>query len=149
LPLCRCPHNGKNRELPLHPSTLAALSTYASQRERLCPDPQTAGFFVSPAGARLILGTVQRTFSRLARQAGLTARSRQCRPRLHDLRHSFACRVVLGWYRDGLDVDAQMPRLSTYLGHADPSGTYWYLSAVPELLALAAERRDHIPGRRA
>ena len=140
---------GKSRELPLHPSTLAALSTYASQRERLCPNPQTAGFFVSPAGARLILGTVQRTFSRLARQTGLTARSRQCRPRLHDLRHSFACRVVLGWYRDGLDVDAQMPRLSTYLGHADPSGTYWYLSAVPELLALAAERRDHIPGRRA
>jgi integrase/recombinase XerD len=65
------------------------------------------------------------------------------------LRHSFACRVVLGWYRDGLDVDAQMPRLSTYLGHADPAGTYWHLSAVPELLALAAERRDRIPGRRA
>ena len=78
---------GKSRELPLHPSTLAALSTYASQRERLCPDPRTAGFFVSPAGTRLVLVTVQRTFSRLVRQAGLTARSPQCRPRLHDLRH--------------------------------------------------------------
>ena len=78
---------GKSRELPLHPSTLAALSAYASQRERLCPDPRTAGFFVSPAGTRLVLVTVQRTFSRLVRQAGLTARSPQCRPRLHDLRH--------------------------------------------------------------
>jgi integrase/recombinase XerD len=140
---------GNSRELPLHPTTLAALRVYASQRERLCPHPETAAFFVSAAGARLVLGTVQRTFSRLVRQAGLRARSRRCRPRPHDLRHSYACRVVLGWYRDGVDVDAQMPRLSTYLGHADPSGTYWYLSAVPELLALAAERRDHIPGRRA
>jgi integrase/recombinase XerD len=134
----------KSRELPLNPSTLKALRAYASLRDRLCPAPKAPSFFVSSAGTRLVYVTVQGTFARLARHAGLAARSERCRPRLHDLRHTFACRILLGWYRDGVDVDAHLPRLSTFMGHADPSGTYWYLSAVPELLSLAAERRDHI-----
>jgi len=134
----------KSRELPLNPSTLKALSAYTSLRDRLCPAPKAPSFFVSSAGTRLVYVTVQGTFARLARHAGLAARSERCRPRLHDLRHTFACRILLGWYRDGVDVDAHLPRLSTFMGHADPSGTYWYLSAVPELLSLAAERRDHI-----
>ncbi len=134
----------KSRELPLNPSTLKALRAYASLRDRLCPAPKAPSFFASSAGTRLVYVTVQGTFARLARHAGLAARSERCRPRLHDLRHTFACRILLGWYRDGVDVDAHLPRLSTFMGHADPSGTYWYLSAVPELLSLAAERRDHI-----
>jgi integrase len=76
------------------------------------------------------------------RRAGLQSRSATCRPRPHDLRHSFAVRTLLGWYRDGADVGAQMPLLSTYLGHVHPANTYWYLSAAPELLALVAARLD-------
>jgi hypothetical protein len=90
----------------------------------------------------LVYRTVQQTFSSLLRRAGLTPRSDRCRPRIHDARHSFAVRTVLGWYRDGVDVQARLPWLSTYLGHRKPACTYWYFSAVPELLALAAERRE-------
>ena len=52
-------------------------------------------------------------------------------------------RTLFGWYRDGADVQALLPRLSTYLGHVEPASTYWYLSAAPELMALAAGRLDH------
>lgn len=88
------------------------------------------------------------SFTLLVRRSGLAARSASCRPRPHDLRHSFAVATLLDWYRDGGDVAARLPLLSTYLGHVDPKGTYWYLQAAPELLALAAERLDaHQAGR--
>ena len=132
----------------MHPGTLDALRAYAQRRDELCPQPRTASFFVSAAGTRLVYNTVQPTFSRLARDAGLAPRSERCRPRLHDLRHSFTCTVLLGWYREGVDVEAHLPLLSTYLGHGNPSSTYWYVEAVPELLALAAERRDRAQGAR-
>jgi integrase len=137
---------GKSREVPLQRSTLDALKAYAQRRDELCPDPTTASLFVSPAGARLAYTTMHQTFARLVDQAGLGPRPPGRRPRLHDMRHSLACTVLLGWYRDGVDVDARLPLLSTFLGHSKPSHTYWYLSAVPELLALAAERRDHLRG---
>ena len=73
----------------------------------------------------------------------MTARSASCRPRIHDLRHSFAVATLLDAYRRGDDVEAMLPRLSTYLGHVKPKDTYWYLSAAPELLALAGERLEH------
>jgi integrase len=132
----------KSRELALHPSTVDALRGYASLRDRSLPSAATASFFVSAAGRRLVYRTVQHTFHRLAHDAGLRPRSDRCRPRIHDTRHSFAVRTVLGWYRDGVDVQARLPWLSTYLGHRKPACTYWYVSAVPELLALAAERRE-------
>ena len=132
----------KSRELALHPSTLDALLGYANLRDRLGTGPTMASFFVSAAGTRLAYSNVQRTFSRLVRHAGLKPRSDRCRPRIHDMRHSFAVRTVLGWYRDGVDVQARLLWLSTYMGHGNPACTYWYLSAVPELLALAAERRE-------
>jgi integrase/recombinase XerD len=138
----------KSREVPLHPSTLAALRAYASRRDQLCPDPSSASFFVSQAGSRLVYVTVQGIFARLAHTAGLRARSSRCRPRLHDWRHCFASSTLLGWYRAGVDVEANLPLLSTYLGHTNPASTYWYLSAVPELLALAAERRERTLGVR-
>jgi integrase/recombinase XerD len=140
---------GKSREVPLHRSALDALKVYEQRRDELCPDPKTASFFVSPAGTRLVYVTVQKAFSRLVEDAGLGPRSPGRRPRMHDMRHSLACTVLLGWYRDGVDVEAHLPVLSTFLGHGTPSSTYWYLSAVPELLALAAERRDHMRGVRA
>ncbi len=140
---------GRSREIPVHPSALAALRAYAQRRDRLCPQPRTAAFFISPAGARLVYNTVQPTFSRIAGNAGVGPRPPLRRARLHDMRHAFACTVLLGWYRDGADVQANLPLLSTYLGHSNPSSTYWYLSAVPELLALAAARRAHLQGVRA
>jgi len=140
---------GKSREAPLHPSALAALRAYAQRRNELCPHPTTASFFVSPSGARLAYTTMHRTFARLVDHAGLGPRPPGRRPRLHDIRHSLACTVLINWYRDGVDVEANLPLLSTYLGHGSPRHTYWYLSAVPELLALAAERRDHFRGARA
>jgi integrase/recombinase XerD len=133
---------GKSRELVLHPSALAALRAYDQRRREVWPRPRTPAFFVSIPGTRLTYSEVQRTFGRLVRQAGLAPRSGRCRPRLHDLRHTFAVNTVLGWYRAGLDVEARMHALSTYLGHVDPANTYWYLSAAPELLALAGERLE-------
>jgi len=137
---------GKSREVPLHPSTVEALRTYARLRDQLFPRPTTTSFFVSTAGTRLIYNVFHFTFLELVRQAGLQRRSLTCRPRPHDLRHTFAVRTLLDWYRAGLDVEAQMPLLSTYLGHFKPRHTYWYLSATPELLALAGQRLERARG---
>ncbi len=97
---------------------------------------------MSTAGTRLISQGIHYVFARLARQAGLQLSAPGCRPRLHDFRHSLAVNTLLAWYREGLDVQSRLPVLSTFLGHSKPANTYWYLSAVPELLALAAERRE-------
>lgn len=137
---------GRSRQLPLHSSTDQALRAYAERRDELCPHAKTSSFFVSCSGDRLVYVTVQKTFSRIVDDAGLGPRTGQRRLRLHDMRHTFACTVLLGWYRSGVDVEAKLPLLSTYLGHSRPSCSYWYFSAVPELLALAAQRRDHYRG---
>ena len=133
---------GKSRELPLHETAVRALRTYLLRRQRLQPGPQAEALFVSLAGTRLRYSNVNWTFLRLVRRAGLKPRSATCRPRLHDLRHSFAVRTVLDAYRTDSDVQARLPLLSTYLGHVDPAATYWYLSAAPELLALAGQRLE-------
>ena len=132
---------GASRELPLHPSTIDALEMYAQLRDQCWPQPKSP-FFISMAGTRLIHENVHWTFRRLVRHVGLQPRSASCRPRIHDLRHTFAVNTLIDWYRSGVDVAAWMPRLSTYLGHAAPAWTYWYLSATPELLSLAAARLD-------
>ena len=102
---------------------------------------------MSSVGTRLLYYNVGQTFARLARQAGLAARSGGCRPRLHDLRHSFAVGTLLDWCRDGGDVAARMPLLSAYLGHAAGAHTYWYLQASAELLGEAAHRPSFMPGQ--
>ena len=136
----------KSRQLPLHQTTLRALTGYQALREQLCPAGATASILVSTTGARLCHETVQPTFRRLLRQAGVGQDTPRPRPTIHGLRHSFAVKTLLGWYRDDQDVQARMPALSTYLGHASPAATYWYLSATPELLALAAGRLESTPG---
>jgi integrase len=134
---------GKSRQIPLDPSTLSALRTYDQARDQLCSRPgATSNLFVSMRGTQLLGPNVDRTFHHVAGRAGLRPRSARCRPRFHDLCHSFAIRTLLGWYRAGLDVQVMLPRLSTYLGHTNPANTYWYLSAEPELLALAGQRLE-------
>jgi integrase len=138
---------GKSRLVPLHPTTASALRGYLRLRNRLHPQPTTPAVFISPAGTRLLYCNVQWTFARLARRAGLQPRSASCRPRIHDLRHSFAVASLLDAYAAGQDGQVRLTLLSTYLGHVDPSATYWYLSAAPELLALAGQRlEDHLAG---
>lgn len=133
---------GKSRQLPLHPTSVEALAAYARRRDQRRPVPKSPSFFTSAIGTRLLRDNVCTVFPRLVRDAGLTSPAGRRPPRLHDMRHSFATKTLVGWYRDGLDVERRLPLLSTYLGHIEPSSTYWYLSAVPELLALIAERID-------
>jgi integrase/recombinase XerD len=131
---------GKSREVALAPSTIDALAAYTQIRDQHVPQPRCEAFFLSTAGTRLFRSCVERTFARLVKTAGLLPRSPGCRPRLHDLRHSFAVRTLLDWHAAGVDVQARLPTLSTYLGHVSPATTYYYLSAAPELLALVAKR---------
>ena len=135
--------NGRSREIPLHPSTVAALDRYARVRDELCPHPKDpAAFFLTGGGGRPIRQTVGHWFDRLRHATGLDQETLGRRARLHDVRHSYVLRVLLGWYRDGEDIEAQLPRLSTLLGHVHPSDTFWYVEATPELLALACERLE-------
>jgi len=134
--------NGRSREIPLHPSTVTALDGYARARDELCPEPNDRAFFLSGAGARLSRQMVWKWFDQLRRASGLDRETLGRRARLHDVRHTFVLRTLLGWYREERDIEAQLPLLSTFLGHVDPADTYWYFEGAPELLALAAERLE-------
>jgi len=116
----------KSRRLPVHSTTVAALHDYTRLRDQLCRPRRTASFFVSTTGARLIDTNLHETFRKLVTQANIGPGKS---PKIHGLRHSFAVATLLGWYRDGVDVQARLPLLSAYLGHGHPSSTYWYLSA--------------------
>ena len=132
---------GKARELALHPTTVAALHGYQRLRDRLAPPTGTPAMFVSTAGTRLHYCNVHHTFHRLVGLAGLTPRG-SSRPRIHDLRHSFAVAAMLDAYAAGQDGQTRLTLLSTWLGHTHPASTYWYLSASPELMALAGQRLE-------
>jgi integrase len=146
---------GKSRFVPVSESTRAALVRYANTRDQIWPHRRTEAFFISGRGTRLQGGTARRTFARISSAIGLRPPSQGGRtgrgPRLQDFRHSFATRRLIDWYRAGLDVGQELPKLATYLGHVDVNHTYWYIEAVPELLQLATERlgrcqRGHRPG---
>jgi integrase len=133
---------GKSRQVPLQLTTVRALQEYARRRDTLCPHPSSESFFVSLRGTRIIYACVWPTFRMLCEAAGVGAGAAHP-PRIHDLRHTFAVRTLLGWYRDGLDIQALLPLLATYLGHREPRSTYHYLSAAPELLGHAARLLEH------
>jgi len=130
----------KSRHVPLTASTVAALARYDQCRRQILPTATNPAMFVSRAGNRLTYPTFVAAFATLLDTTAISTSGQ--RPRIHGFRHSFAVTTVLGWYRQGADVQALLPRLSTYLGHADPASTYWYLSAAPELMAIAAQRLD-------
>lgn len=133
---------GKDRFVPLHPSTTRALARYIRRRNDLYPVQAYPHFFLSDQGKPLTDCMVRWTFVKLSRQIKIRGPAASSGPRLHDFRHRFAVRTLLTWYRTGVDVEARMPALSTYLGHAHVTDTYWYLSAAPELLALTAARLE-------
>lgn len=138
----------KSRLVTLHASTVDALQRYVRLRDRACPHRASRAFFVGEAGRRLSHDMAQWTFRKLCRQLGLPHDHhgpRRRGPRLHDFRHRLAVTTLVRWYRSGLNVEAQLAILSTYLGHTQVRDTYWYLSAVPELLGLAADRLEDRP----
>jgi integrase/recombinase XerD len=135
------------RIVPLHASTVDALERYVTTRARLCPRPASSAFFLSGAGTRIDRSAVSKTLREITTVLGL--RTQTTRPRAHDLRHSFAVSTLVGWQRSGEQIDARIAALSTYLGHASPADTYWYLTATPELMGLAAQRLDVRFGGRA
>jgi integrase/recombinase XerD len=135
------------RLVPLHPTTTEALRRYASERDRLCPHPRSPAFFLSSAGTAVHKTCLGATFRAITTPIGL--RTETVRPRIHDLRHRFAVQTLIDWQQSGIKIDEHIATLSTYLGHVSPADTYWYLSASPELMALAAERvSDRFGGAR-
>ena len=141
---------GKSRFVPVSESTRVALRNYAKQRDIIAARRRTEAFLVSERGTRLAGSAARRTFARISCVVGVRSATGTRRigrgPRLQDFRHCFATRKLIEWYRAGLDVGCELPKLTTYLGHVDVAHTYWYLQAVPELLELATER---LSGRRA
>jgi integrase len=131
---------GRSRLVPLHSTVTKALARYAAERNRLCPRPRSQAFFLSGAGTRLDRSSVDAVLRKITTDLGL--RTATVRPRVHDLRHSFAVQTLIRWQRQRLNVDEHIGTLSRYLGHVSPADTYWYLSAAPELMALAAERLE-------
>ena len=137
----------KSRLVPLHPTSVQALTSYAARRDAFRDVPQSEFFFCTDRAPSLDRFAIEKTFSSLRRRLGWTAQGRARRPRIHDLRHTFAVRRLLRWYEEGVDVDRKILALATYLGHAKVSHTYWYLSAAPELMAFTARRFEQFARR--
>lgn len=136
----------KWRLVPVHPSVNARLRQYHQLRERICARPICSNFFVSERGTRLTYIAVHQNFIRLSHQIGLRKPTDHRGPRIHDLRHRFAVHTLIRWYRCRRNVELHLPDLTTYLGHGTVEDTYWYISAVPELLKLATERLEREQG---
>jgi integrase/recombinase XerD len=133
---------GKSRLIPLHGSSIKILSEYGVRRDRLFTHRKSPYFFCSRCDGRLDEGQVRRTFYTVSRQIGIREASASRGPRLHDFRHRFAVETLLRWHRNGDDVQRRLPILSTYLGHAHVSDTYWYLTATPELMEAVCHRLE-------
>jgi integrase/recombinase XerD len=138
----------RHRDVPVHQSTTQVLRDYARLRDRACLRCETPAFFARATGARITSRRFHKTFRKLIDQIDPQPGREQAHRRPHDLRHSFAVRTSLGWHHAGVDIDRTMPLLSTYLGHSNPSSSYWYLQASPELMALVARRLDNALGGR-
>jgi len=137
--------NGTARYVPIALSSITKLRAYRAERTRLL-GPTPGPFFLMEKGRRLTDCCARYNFALVSQKLGLRKQQRFGRhgrgPRIHDLRHTFAVRTIISWYRKGLDPEREMIKLSTYLGHAKPECTYWYIEAVPELLRLASKRAE-------
>ena len=133
---------GKSRLVPLHATTVEHLVAYQHRRDQLCPRPTTTAFFLSSIGTRLNSTSTFTAFTRVLKAAGITTPTGTARPRLYDLRHTFAVSTLTNWYATDADVGHLLPALSTYLGHISPATTYWYLHSCPQLMTAAAKRLE-------
>jgi len=131
---------GKSRLVPLHPSATDALARYREERNLHIGRVNPAAFFADQKGKAIPYHRVRTAFKSLRQELGWNWPGRIRRPRIHDLRHTFAVRRLLLWYEEGANIDHKILSLATYLGHVHPTKTYWYLTAVPELLAIAGNR---------
>lgn len=139
---------GRTRLVPLHPGAEAPLRDYVARRDRYPATPGSGdAFFRTDRGERLSYDAVSYTFGVLRRQLGWTAQGRTRAPRIHDLRHRMVVRRIQDWHLEGVDVDSKIAVLATYLGHVLVSDVYWYLSAVPELMAIVAGRFEDYAAR--
>lgn len=136
----------KSRLVPLHPTAVEGLARYAARRDALRLVPRSDHFFRTERTPALSRDAVEKTFARLREILGWTGVGRARRPRIHDLRHTLAARSLLDAYARGHDIDRHVHALSVYLGHAKVSDTYWYLSAVPELMAVTSRRFEQFAG---
>lgn len=136
----RCTKFGKSRLVPIHPTVTCALQRYARRRDEDPLAATTDAFFVFDHGRAASTGNVQHAFRQLRKDLGWRARGGHPAPRIHDLRHTFVSQRLERWYREGIDVEQHLLALSTYVGHAKVTDTYWYLTATPRLMALAARR---------
>lgn len=136
----RCGKNGRSRVIPVTRCVVAKLQEYQGFRDRAVVHAGSGALFRADSGRRASVRTAQGNFREVVQSIGLRPLPPDRGPRIHDLRHAMASRTILDWFRQGRDVDAEMYKLSAYLGHAGPSYTYYYIEAVPELLALASER---------
>ena len=136
----------KSRLVPIHATTVRKLAAYRRERNRLHPKRTPPAFLILNNGTRPKVIAAEKEFLRVARRIDLRGPPGTKGPYLHDLRHTFAVGTLLSWYRAGADVERHMPELSTYLGHSRVAYTYWYLSAEPELLQLAATRLETLKG---
>ena len=134
------------RKVPLHDTTIRALQHYFDCVDRCFPEPVSPSVFVSIRGTRMNKDSIHATFPVLIDRAGLTGLGQRPRPRIHDLRHSFAVRQLMDWHQQHADVDARIPLLSAVLGHSDPASTYWYLESAPELFAIVGRRLEEFLG---
>jgi integrase len=134
----------KSRWVPLHPSATRMLARYAANRESVMPGGPSKFFFRAEGVPRLTIAAVEKAFSRMRYRLRWSAQGRARRPRIHDARHTFTVRRLLRWYEEGADIGQKILALSTYLGHAKVTDTYWYLTGVPELMAIASQRFEHL-----
>jgi integrase/recombinase XerD len=135
---------GKSRFVPIHDSVSRALRRYVRHRDLCLPRPSSPAFLLSDGGTRVTQCSARYNFALVSRAVGLRPQGPRHHhgrgPRLHDMRHRLAAKTLVHWYREGRDVERELPKLSTYLGHVHVADTYWYIEAVPELLRLATER---------
>ena len=130
----------KSRLVPLHKSTIKALSDYCNQRKKYLPSSKLRAFFIIDDGQTITLRAAEYAFLRIRNLLGWDSRSQGKLPRIYDLRHTFVCHRLLSWYEQGVDVHKVIPHLSAYLGHVKVSDTYWYITGIPELMKITSER---------
>src|SRR4030042_2752669 len=136
----------KSRIIPIHSTTSKALKYYVDKRNKAHASSISNAFFLTEKATSLKYHKTLMTFVSISYSLGWRSPKKRKGPRIHDLRHTFVVKRFLSWYRNGEDVNKQIYYLSTYLGHVKIADTYWYITAIPELMAIASSRFERFAG---